>query len=360
MDGLRAIAVLLVLFFHQEVLPFGWVGVQNFFVLSGYLITRSLYHTRSLPISQYLKVFYGRRSLRIFPLYFGVCGLFAIAVALGARPGGVAQGLPYALTYTYNFWHASSSFVHSKLITHFWSLCVEEQFYLFWPFVIFFCPQRLLRGLLIGIVAAGPLLRIISYQLLSIPQLGALPDTSLAVYVLTTSHIDAFAVGAFVSLYPIGGNRKAALSLFAAIVVTGLLVVAFADKNASRPANLGTVGYPLGLPDGYAYVWGYSLLNLFSAVLIDCIVVGKFAPRFLNNALLQHIGKVSYGYYVMHYPVQSVVAHFIHQSLVLQILVQIVATTLLATASFYAWENQFLKLKDRWFAARPALSAART
>ncbi len=126
----------MVLLFHQGLLPFGWVGVQIFFVLSGYLITRLLVEARGERLRSYLRTFYGRRSLRIFPLYFAVILVCWLALSAGISLNGVAAGLPFAATYTYNLFHASSHFEHSKLITHFWSLCVEEQFYLVWPFLI--------------------------------------------------------------------------------------------------------------------------------------------------------------------------------------------------------------------------------
>lgn len=197
----------MVVLFHQEFLGLGWIGVQIFLVLSGFLITRILVQTRGLQLKEYLVEFYGRRSLRIFPLYFGVLGLFALAVTFGMQAQGVRDGLPYALSYTYNFWHASSSFVHSKLISHFWSPCVEERFYVVWPFFIFFCPARLRGPALFCIVALGPLVRTAIYGLLKSAGPAAFEGTEVAVYVLTPSHVDAFALGAYFSLRPLGGSR---------------------------------------------------------------------------------------------------------------------------------------------------------
>jgi len=160
LDGVRTLAVLLVALFHQEICPFGWVGVQIFFVLSGFLITRILVQAREAPFGVYLRNFYGRRSLRIFPLYFSVVGLLAIGVAAGVSMNGVREGLIYAATYTYNLFHATNQFKHSKIIAHFWSLCVEEQFYLVWPFLLYFTRPSATRRVLAGIVLAGPLVRL--------------------------------------------------------------------------------------------------------------------------------------------------------------------------------------------------------
>lgn len=119
LDALRTIALVMVLLFHQGLLPFGWAGVQIFFVLSGYLITRLLVRDRGQPVGTFFLGFYARRSLRIFPLYFLVVALLWLLVARGLDMGGVRAGLPYAATYTYNFFHASNAFQHSKLLSHF-------------------------------------------------------------------------------------------------------------------------------------------------------------------------------------------------------------------------------------------------
>jgi peptidoglycan/LPS O-acetylase OafA/YrhL len=115
--------------------------------------------------------------------------------------------------------------------------------------------------------------------------------------------------------------------------------------------ELASLGYHIGLAHAYGYVWGYSLLNLGAALLIDCLVARRFAPWFFENPVLQHIGKVSYGFYVMHYPLQWLVAHFLHLPIVISAALQLGLTVLLATVSFRWWESRFLKLKDRWFPA---------
>lgn len=352
LDGLRAIAVLLVLCFHQELFGFGWVGVQIFFVLSGFLITRILVGTRHLTLREYLSEFYGRRSLRIFPLYFGVLAAFALLTAAGMHAQGVSEGLPHAATYTYNFWHATSSFVHSKLISHFWSLCVEEQFYLVWPFFIFFCRRGSLRSALLLIVALGPVVRLGLHAFLQVPGLPAHPDTDLAVYVLTPSHVDAFATGALFSLHPLGGSRKG-------LLLTALLVAAAGAALAltmpESPSSQKSFGFPIGLGHGAAYVWGYTLLNLCSALLIDCIVHRRILPRLFESRALSYVGKISYGVYVFHYPIQSFVAKGLpNAGIAVQLAVQLVLTLGLASLSFYFWERPFLRKKDVWFKPKEA------
>jgi peptidoglycan/LPS O-acetylase OafA/YrhL len=356
LDGLRALAVLLVVFFHQEVLGIGWIGVQIFFVLSGFLITRILVQSKELPLSEFLIEFYGRRSLRIFPLYFGVLGALAVLVALGLEAQGVREGLPFAATYTYNFWHASDSFIHSKLISHFWSLCVEEQFYLVWPFVIFFCRPRALKALLLSIVVLGPLLRFGLHELLQSPSLGVFRDLEVALYVLTPSHVDAFSLGAFFSLYPLGGAPRALFGSFAALALLG----AWVAPQVPEEFPVGTFGYPLGLRPGHGYIWAYSLLNLCAALTIDCVVHRRFLPALFESKILSYIGKISYGVYVFHRPLESLVYKVLPNAPVaIALMVQVVLTLLVASISFYFWETPFLRKKDVWFqSAHPVKEVA--
>src|SRR6186713_2808206 len=104
LDGIRGLAILGVVLLHYSWVSAGWIGVQLFFVLSGYLITSILVGDRDLPASTYFKRFYWRRSLRIFPLYFAYLTVLTVAhVTIGISPG-LERQLPYLFTYTHNFW----------------------------------------------------------------------------------------------------------------------------------------------------------------------------------------------------------------------------------------------------------------
>lgn len=344
LDGLRAVALLLVLLFHQFVLPVGWVGVQIFFVLSGYLITRLLDRAKSQPLGRYLRDFYGRRALRIFPLYYTAIALLALATVHGSRLAGVREGLPYAATYSYNFWYATKGQGLSMLLTHFWTLCVEEQFYLVWPFLIFLLPRRRVAPFLLALVVAGPALRAIGLHFLLRPGASQLNDPYIALDVLTSSQLDAFATGAFVALFPPGGAPRA----LAAGSLLGLGVGSALVVHAGLPWL--SFGYPIGMSAGYAFLWGYSLINGLSALLIDCLAHRKFLPGLFEARPLAYLGRISYGMYVIHYPAQQLVDKAVpHAPIPTRIALQIAITVALATASFYLWETRFLRLKDRWF-----------
>jgi peptidoglycan/LPS O-acetylase OafA/YrhL len=341
LDGLRVLAVLCVVLYHQGLVPFGWAGVQVFFVLSGYLITRLLWEARKQPLRSYLFGFYGRRVLRIFPLYYGVLILF-VGLLFFTRKGEVFRlSLPYLATYTYNLWASTSGYRESRYFSHFWSLCVEEQFYLLWPFVIYrFAHKTALRSLLLGIVAMGPLLRLAEVLLLRTAP-WANPLTDLSVYVLTPTYFDGFALGALLALFPLGGHRPA---LFASLIVfAGVLWLALHSAGGLR-------GGSPGMGPGYVLIWGYSLVNLVAALFIDCLVFGKLAPGFFDSPPMRYLGRISYGLYVFHLPVQTVLEHARPSlGLAARLGLQVIITVAVSALSYRFWEQPFLARKERWF-----------
>jgi peptidoglycan/LPS O-acetylase OafA/YrhL len=160
LDGIRGIAVALVMLFHFGALPAGWVGVQIFFVLSGYLITQILLREKEKQqFGDFLGRFYWRRSLRIFPLYFTFLALALVAYTGFGEPKSFATDWPYLATYTTNFGRLRSTDI-GPIFVHLWSLAVEEQFYLFWPLLVYFLPMHIFKRALIAIIALTPLLRL--------------------------------------------------------------------------------------------------------------------------------------------------------------------------------------------------------
>ena len=132
----------MVIGFHYGRLGFGWAGVEIFFVLSGFLITSVLLADADLPVGLYLKRFYWRRLLRIFPLYYFYLGLVAAAYLMTGRPSLFGRYWPSLLTYTFNFEFLLPSYRNEYTFGHFWSLSIEEQFYLFWPLALYFLDRR--------------------------------------------------------------------------------------------------------------------------------------------------------------------------------------------------------------------------
>jgi peptidoglycan/LPS O-acetylase OafA/YrhL len=169
LDGLRAIAVAMVIVSHfppiegfDKLLPWGQLGVELFFVLSGFLITGILLRCRDdvdrglTTNGSGLRAFYLRRSLRIFPVYYLTLLFLSIWNIADAR-----AYVPYHATYLTNFYIAVTG-QNIGDTTHFWSLAVEEQFYLVWPWVILFTPRRRLLPVILGFMACGPLYRLVT------------------------------------------------------------------------------------------------------------------------------------------------------------------------------------------------------
>lgn len=151
------------------------------------------------------------------------------------------------------------------------------------------------------------------------------------------------------ALFPLGGSAYALLLSSLVWLVAGLTLLV----HGALPWT--TLGYPIGLGPGYAYIWGYSLINCCSALLIDCLVHRKFLAVIFEARPLAYLGRISYGPYVVHYPMQELVSKALpHAPLAVQIATQAALSVAVASLSFQLWEKPFLRLKARWFASPPA------
>jgi peptidoglycan/LPS O-acetylase OafA/YrhL len=363
LDGLRAVAFLIVFFFHTRNLPFGWLGVQLFFVLSGFLITDILLKMKEkLPRGEFFAKFYGRRFLRIFPLYYFYLVLLAALIFLlpaiglkGLKPELGSRFLNQiwvAAFYMYDFFHASAFFERSRFFTHLWSLSVEEQFYLLWPLLIFLTPREKFKQLCFTAIGLGFIFRLIItlvYRTQAFPFL--LSDPQQAVNVLPFSHLDAFAFGAYISRFEIPRPRLQLIALTVLVPAIGLLTD-FIKKGTLTFA----LGYDLPMTGFYKEVWGYTLLNYLFAVLIYCVARTNFLTGVLESAPLRYLGKISYGLYVYHYGIIAIlVALFRKYDLDYSLrspqmfVASFGVTLLIATISFYLLEKPIINLKDKLF-----------
>jgi peptidoglycan/LPS O-acetylase OafA/YrhL len=368
LDGLRAIAFLLVFSQHYLGLPWGWAGVDVFFVLSGFLITGILFDTRAAP--RRVSNFYLRRTLRIFPLYYGLILLLLALdpiyrwkwdstwLAWPAYLGNFARCFVSTTLNTpirgmSNGFLASAN--HPKLglnFGHFWSLCVEEQFYLVWPWMVFWIRDRRRLIYLCGAaVVLCPLLRIFASH--TLPQV--MLDAEV-LYRATPFRVDALLLGGLVALLQRGGHGKTMLSMarltFAALSVGGLAW--FAHGVHARYAS-GSYVYPT-----WMFTWGLLVVDVISA----CLIVMALDPeattyRLLNLAPLRLLGRISYGAYVFHdifhgRYIQMTehilsVAHIPGTYLKFETAVlAFVCTLVLAWASFQWFETPFIRLKTRF------------
>jgi len=356
LSSFRFFAFLAVFLFHLDFFEFGYMGVHAFFVLSGFLLTPIILQMKQhLPTKRYFINFYGRRSLRIFPLYFSY--LIAISIIayvaleyfnydLNDRLARTQEQIIYAVTYTYNFFTMSSSYEQTQTITHFWSLAVEEQFYLLWPLVIFLLHKNSLKKTLIVIIIAAPILRFLLAQLVLTNNEMGFNSVDMVVYTFTFSSFDAFAVGGYFALYGKNINNFAILAAFLAIISLGFAT----DYLIGVKFDLRSFGYHSFMRDGYKYVWGFSLFSiLFAAILVN-IRDKKFIPIVFENKLMAYLGKISYGLYVYHFPIVYFLGHELSAlSFYLRAPILLILTIAISALSFHLLEIHFLKAKNKYF-----------
>jgi len=346
LDGLRAFAVAAVLLHHlfpivQPVVGGfgGLLGVKLFFVLSGFLITRILLQARSSSTGrgswQLAQQFYIRRCLRIFPLYY-----FVIAFALLVGVPEVRDEFWWLVTYTFNFRVATLGTWPGN-IAHFWSLAVEEQFYLVWPWVILLLPLRAFVPLTVAMILLGPAYRLLAYA-------WGLND--IAFYAVTFSSLDALGCGALLAILSGGDDAMTARvrrSCRLYVLPIGLTLIA-ALHVIRAVSTIGHALHPIFLDTAVALVCTW---------LVSSASGGFAGPlgHLLNARPLRYCGRIAYGTYVYHLllpgPIYELgvwlgVAWQSHGYL--HGVVSTVATFIVASLSWRLMERPINALKDRF------------
>ena len=362
LDGLRGLAILMVLFVHfigdatphstlervsVKLANYGIWGVDLFFVLSGFLITGILYDSRQSP--RYFKNFYIRRTLRIFPLYYGVLiVLFGVLpLVSGLYPdalAGTARHQGWLWSYTTNVYLAMKGTWSLPYVGHFWSLAVEEHFYLLWPmFVLFFSRRALMR-----ICVAGGLFALALRVVLA--RAGA---TDVTLVVFTPCRLDALLVGAYlaIAVRDVGFERVARRARPLLVAFAGVVLLTSA-WNATM-GSLTSLMLPLR---------GTFVALTFGALLVTGLDVTpeSWLGRVLHSSSARTLGKYSYGLYVFHGIIAyALVEHAIGDRLGQKLgthmgatlIVAVVgagASFLVSVASYELFEKRFLKLKERF------------
>jgi len=304
LDGLRAISLLLVLFAHWEpsariagMMEWGRGGLIMFFVISGFLITRLLIQDRletpSGHFGHLLKRFYLRRAFRIFPLYYLVLA-FVVGIDLTTA---VTEDAAWHALFLNNL---SAIFIRGSIGPYgptfpWWSLAVEEQFYLLWAPVFLCAPRKWLLKIIVGAAVAAFTFRITGW---------AYGISLSKIFVFTLANFDALASGCLlaVAIYVVPADYKRRFDLFyklsgyaAAIALGGLFIL---------HSSLGQASY---IPSIWNIVFSDVVWYLLAAATIYRFMIspeGLLATA-LSNRLLTFIGKRSYGIYILH----QVVAH---------------------------------------------------
>jgi peptidoglycan/LPS O-acetylase OafA/YrhL len=346
LDGLRGIAVLAVVLSHMPQLEFlgGFFGVDLFFVLSGFLITSLLLEEWRARGDISLKAFYARRALRLLPALVEVL-LVAVVFSALKEPPAEAEAMRSAalitLGYSANWFVAFRCYPRQEL-AHTWSLSVEEQFYVLWPFVLLMMlklnlSRRTIGGILVALLLGSAALR--AYLWLT-------TRSWERVYYGSDTHADGLLAGALVALMMFSGVRpQTALGTrLLNWVAHGMMVF------------LGFYFVRGWAADPMLSVGGYLALNLGAAAVVMCLVCSPWAPlRFLcEMPALVWVGRISYGVYLWH----AVIFWMLRvrkvglpgPSWVLPIASALAVASVVAVAavSFYVLERPLLRLKRRF------------
>ena len=303
LDGLRAIAVILVMTYHAGITHFGWVGVQLFFVLSGFLITGILWKEKfnTDNISYKFKKFWTRRTLRIFPLYFGYLLILGIIYIIFHFPNYYLLYIPYLATYTFNYTRTLSAWQGNPLFTHLWSLSIEEQFYLFFPFILFFTSQKFIKYFMCAVIIIAPFIRFFLGTYYANEGLTGYAVAD-AVYWNTLSHLDAFFLGGLIPIFSLHKKiRKPQWLFYSAVTIAFLCGVWEFIVRGATGNYLRDLGYDHGPIDHYENVWSFTCLNLLFASFILLLVSDRnnfILRKLLETKWMVNIGKVSYGMYI--------------------------------------------------------------
>ena len=302
LDALRALAALAIIAFHYLLFPAGWIGVQFFFVLSGFLISGIILKGKKqyaqTGMTAFFKDFYKRRVLRLFPLYYGYILILGISYLFLKKPEALDIEWPWLLTYTLNFRWLFNNYTFHMVYGHLWSLSLEWQFYLVWPLFLWLLPKKSTTMMLCWLIPLAMVVRILAYIICNHIQYfvgfnGNAKAEALAPYVLPFSHLDAFVLGTLLCNEKFRKVLSKPLWVYSSMALTvtaGLLLVIIIPAY-----SLASLGWPSNLPSAYQWIWGYSLLNLTSATIIAAIIERKEASLFFFTRLplLQYLGKIS-------------------------------------------------------------------
>ena len=329
LDGIRAISVLAVIASHADALSLGGLGVNTFFVLSGFLITWLLLNEWNKSSDISLRKFYLRRTLRIFPAYYFFI-IVSVIVDLMLGNEEIKPAILPALTYTMNYFNVF--YDHPPLsVAHTWSLAIEEQFYLIWPallLVILRVNNKLQVPILVMVIIFCTAWRSYSYAYF---QFG----TSY-VYNAFETRVDSLAIGCLL-----------------AVLLQKHSICKLVDKGASMPL-LSVLVFVLIIwlhtngTSFYRYTIGYTVSSLLAAFLLTQLMALSTHGIwwFLECPPIRYLGIISYPIYLWHARCLELTAKIGISDLWLKVLLGTLISVVIASASYYFIEKPFLKLKQ--------------
>ena len=349
LDGVRAIAALMIMFFHFFVIiampgPFHWLpqyamfgrtGVTLFFVLSGFLISRILLATKTS--TRFFINFYSRRALRIFPLYYLFLLItYFLLPPLMHIPSTPAREQVYFWVYLQNI--AETFKWPTDGPAHFWSLAIEEHFYLVWPCLIYFLTKRQtkLAIAMMLVIAFGCRLLLIRH--------------GRETFYFTFARMDELALGALLAIWESEGKLKGYSKHFLlGFIVLLPSVVLWVPKTGKFIYFGETITFVQVIKYDLLSVWYFCLVGIVLSLKEGNAIYKILAGRFLS-----YTGKISYGLYVYHPLCFLLVRSMAHGlRLIPLFLLSCLATYFVATISYYFFEAKFLSLKRYFASDRP-------
>jgi peptidoglycan/LPS O-acetylase OafA/YrhL len=342
LDGLRGIAILLVMVhrfwprsdagFAADLAGSGWIGVDLFFVISGFLITGILLETRGEPT--YFRNFYVRRVLRIFPLYYLFVGTILAVFSWNPAFREHAGSPLWYLFYLGNIPEGLLGHDVPYWLGPVWSLAIEEQFYLTFPWLVAYTSRKRLTAILLGILAFAPIVRIVT--------MAIDPAHERVQYLFTLCRLDTIAIGCLLAIFMRSIDverhrallRKVGLGVFAGVATIAIIT------GLDRTTAFGRIA-------GYSFV----ALGAGSIVMLVMLARGQRSTAPLRAVWLRYFGKLCFGLYLLHRPADTLVgglavrAGFDTAALWL-IPIKIAAALVLATISWRLLEQPILSLKS--------------
>jgi peptidoglycan/LPS O-acetylase OafA/YrhL len=342
LDGLRGVAVLAVMLFHSGVIRGGFLGVDIFFVLSGFLITSLLLEEHAATGRIGIRRFYLRRALRLLPALVAFLIVWGVVLLATVPPHfwpHVGRYIIAVLFYVANW--ARISGMPLGIFGHAWSLAVEEQFYLMWPIMLTVLIRRV-QGV---IRAAGILVAAAAVSLAWRFSLALGGASEYRIYCGTDTHADGLLVGAAVAFLLASGR-------FARVARAGKIRLVAATVSLA-----GLIGLLLAAQEVPGYVYGVSALVACTTavIIVDVMMPGSYVARPLETWGLAGVGRISYGLYLWHYPVFfyfGALTFFGGTPWHLQSGLAWGVTFMAALASYFIIERRFLAYKDRFTSSR--------
>lgn len=317
LDGLRAIAVVFVVLFHCSPTHFrgGWLGVEIFFVLSGYLITTILAGEIELTGSISFKRFYVRRILRLGPAVVCLYIFQGLRAVWSAHRVEIATATAVSL-FNFMNWNRAFDLLPIDVLGHTWSLSMEEQFYLLWPFTLGLIIRNRPRSWLLGAI-----LLVLAWRC----WLNIEGATAERTYNGFDTHSDPLLIGCLLAFAPHAikqaGSKLAVLALLALTCCAFLL-----PYDAAGVQSVGL-----------------TVMALLSACVVCGALSNAILRRLLASPLLVFTGKISYGWYLWHYPL--ILLATLYGGSRLTVWASAILSYVVAIASYYLVERPFLRLK---------------